>query len=75
MSVWFITGASRGFGAQLVREALAIVDDVEAGNLPARLFLGSETPAAIEQKIASVRSEIAAQRTATVSTDHADAAA
>jgi hypothetical protein len=33
------------------------------------------TLAAIEQKIASVRSEIAAQHTAVISTDHADAAA
>jgi NAD(P)-dependent dehydrogenase (short-subunit alcohol dehydrogenase family) len=53
MSVWFVTGASRGFGAEIVKEALARGNQVaaravfdtdlaEAAHPPLRIQLGAE---------------------------------
>jgi NAD(P)-dependent dehydrogenase (short-subunit alcohol dehydrogenase family) len=57
-----------------VKGAQAIVEAVDSGEFPVRLFLGSDTIAGVSAKIASVSAEIERQRPAAVSTDHESAA-
>jgi NAD(P)-dependent dehydrogenase (short-subunit alcohol dehydrogenase family) len=75
-------GATRGRASGLnhqqpgdpVKGARAIVEAVDSGEFPVRLFLGSDTIAGVTAKIASVGAEIERQRPAAVSTDHESAA-
>ena len=58
-----------------VRAAGAIVAAVDGGDFPVRLFLGRDTIAVVEGKLASVGEEVERQRANASSTDHEDAAA
>ncbi|HEX6448458.1 MAG TPA: oxidoreductase [Trebonia sp.] len=76
-------GATRGRASGLnhaqpgdpVKGAQAIVDAVDSGEFPVRLFLGSDTIAAVSGKISAVGAEVERQREAAASTDHAHSAA
>lgn len=76
-------GATRGRASGLnhaqpgdpVKGARAIVDAVDNGEFPVRLFLGSDTIAAVSGKIDAVGAEVERQRAAAASTDHAHSAA
>jgi hypothetical protein len=57
-----------------VKGAQAIVDAVDGGAVPVRLFPGSGTIARVSQKIAAVGAELDRQRTTAASTDHASVA-
>lgn len=57
-----------------VKGARAIVEAVDSGEFPVRLFLGSDTVAAVSGKVAAVGAEVERQRAAALSTDHADPA-
>lgn len=54
-----------------VKGAAVIVDAVESGAFPERLFLGSDTVAGVGAKLDAVRAELTRQHDAAVSTDHA----
>jgi hypothetical protein len=54
-----------------VKGAQVIVDAVDSGQFPVRLFFGSDTVAAVTGKIAAVGAELDRQRATAVSTDHA----
>ena len=54
-----------------VKGAAAIVDAVDSGSFPARLFLGSDTLASVGAKVDSVRAELDRQRSTAIATDHA----
>ncbi|MDT5095763.1 MAG: hypothetical protein QOH60_5126 [Mycobacterium sp.] len=58
-----------------VRGAAAIVAAVDSGEFPVRLFLGRDTIAVVQDKLASVGGEVERQRATAASTDHEDAAA
>ena len=87
MSVWFVTGASRGFGAEIVKEALARGNQVVAGTVeeasdaaaralfdhpPLRIQLGADPVSRVEAKLDFVRAELERWRKFSLSTDHED---
>lgn len=55
-----------------VKGARRIVDAVDAGDFPVRLFLGSDTVRAVADKAEAVLVEVARQREGASSTDHDD---
>ncbi|HEY1698441.1 MAG TPA: SDR family NAD(P)-dependent oxidoreductase [Trebonia sp.] len=63
-------GLNHGQPGDPVKGVQAIVDAVESGAFPVRLFLGSDTIAAVSGKIAAVSDEVERQRATAVSTDH-----
>jgi NAD(P)-dependent dehydrogenase (short-subunit alcohol dehydrogenase family) len=76
MSVWFVTGASRGFGAEIVKEALARGNQVAARAVfdhpPLRIQLGADPVSRVEAKLDFVRAELERWRKFSLSTDHED---
>jgi NAD(P)-dependent dehydrogenase (short-subunit alcohol dehydrogenase family) len=56
-----------------VKAAKAIVDVVESGKTPLRIQLGSDSIAAVENKLGRVRQELDLWRDVSAGTDHADA--
>ncbi|MGV9693027.1 hypothetical protein ACWDUX_28425 [Streptomyces sp. NPDC003444] len=84
MGVWFVTGASRGLGAEITREALArndgrqpgdpakaaraVVDVTEAAEPPLRLQLGADAVERVEAKLDLVRRELDRWRHVALST-------
>jgi hypothetical protein len=54
-----------------VKGAALIVEAVDAGDFPVRLFLGSDTIARVSSKIGFVGAEIERQRDNVASADHA----
>ncbi|MEU8795674.1 hypothetical protein [Streptomyces sp. NPDC048643] len=57
------------------KTARVIVEVVDSGRAPLRLQLGADSVGSVERKLASVREELDAWRTVSVSTNHDDAAA
>ncbi|MER5667129.1 hypothetical protein [Streptomyces mirabilis] len=55
-----------------VKGAAVIVDAIDGGAFPVRLFLGPDTINVVTEKIDQVRAELARQHDVAVSTDHAN---
>ncbi|GAA1713019.1 oxidoreductase [Kribbella yunnanensis] len=75
-----IVGRTRALAASInhrqpgdpAKGAAVIVDAVDGGAFPLRLFVGSDTVAMVTEKIDDVRAELDRQRDVAVTTDHVD---